>query len=111
MVNSKIVEEVITKVAKDLNLPKEVVNVAYRSYFHMVRKVFREFPFDEINSEEDLNNHKISINMPFLGKFYTDFNRIKHVRIRREVINKYNEEKASKYKDDKANVHKNCDNS
>lgn len=95
MINSKILEEVIAKVAKEMNLPKEVVTVAYRSYFQMTREVFKNIPFDDIKNEEDLQKYKISVNMPFFGKFYTDFNRVKHVRHRREAIKKHNEEKSS----------------
>lgn len=97
MVNNIIVDEVIAKVAKDLNLPKEVVTVAYRSYFQMVKNVYKNIPFDTINSEEDLEKHRISVNMPFLGKFYTNYNRVKHVRLKAEAIKKYNEENNTKH--------------
>ena len=97
MVSNTIVEEVIAQVAKDLNIPKEVVTVAYRSYFQMVKEVYKNIPFDTINSEEELEQHRISVNMPFLGKFYTNFSRIKHVRLRAEAIQKYNEENNIKH--------------
>lgn len=82
----------LDKIAKELsqetNIPKEVILVAYRSFFQFSREVFFNIPFEEIKTPEDLEKYRTCINIPFLGKFYSNWNRIRHVQIKRENIKK-----------------------
>jgi len=90
---NKNLDKIAGEVSKELNIPKEVVLVAYRSFFQFSREVFANIPFEELKTPEDLEKYRVSINVPFLGKFYSNWNRVVHTRIKKENINKKNENK------------------
>lgn len=88
---NKNLDSIAGEVSKEMGIPKEVVLVAYRSFFQFSRDIFANIPFDELQTEEDLNKYRVSINVPFLGKFYSNWNRVLHTRIKRENIKRKNE--------------------
>lgn len=90
---NKELDKIAGEVSKELDIPKEVVLVAYRSFFQFSREVFANIPFEELQTEEDLEKYRVSINMPFLGKFYSNWNRVLHTRIKQTNIKKKYENK------------------
>lgn len=87
MINPEL-DKLAKELAEEMNIPKEVVLVAYRSFFQFSRDVFANIPFETMETSEDLEKYRVSINVPFLGKFYSNWNRVKHTRIKRENIKK-----------------------
>lgn len=80
MLNNKNLAKILKEVSKELNLPEEVVTVAYLSFWKFAASVFEDIPFKEINSQEEFNSYRTSINIPSLGKFYTTWDRVYKLR-------------------------------
>ena len=87
MINNKAVQEQIDIVAQEMDLPKEVVTVAYRSFWEFMRDTLREYPKYYNITEEEFNNLKVNFNLPSIGKLYTTWDKIE---IKKK---KYNETK------------------
>lgn len=70
--------EIIEKVASDLNLPTKFVDSVYKSYWQAIRQYISELP---LKTADNISNIKTNINIPSLGKFHCteeEFNRLKH---------------------------------
>lgn len=85
-VQEKTYREIVTKVANNLQLPFEVVDRTYKSYWLFVRTSIAQLPLKEGLSEEDFNKLRTSINIPSLGKFSCDYERYLRVLKRLEYI-------------------------
>jgi hypothetical protein len=90
--------EVCKQVAKELNLPEEVVKAAFDSYWEFIRKTISEIPLKTEMTEEEFSKYKTNFNLPSLGKFYCDYNRYRTIRnglnfvkTKREEINETKE--------------------
>lgn len=100
MLNNKVLKPIIKQVAKEMDLPEEVVTVAYRSLWEYSNKVIAELPIQEMRSEEDFDKYRVSINIPSLGKFYTTWDRVLGMRERFNIIqNLKNEERETSNKE------------
>lgn len=80
--------DVSDAVAKELNLPKEVVELAYKSYWEFIRKTIQELPLKEDISEEEFSKLRTNFNIPSLGKLVCTFDRMVGVKNRYKYIKK-----------------------
>ena len=100
MILSDELKRIIKLVSIETKIPEATVEVAYRDYWKFVRDTFEALPLKSIQTEEEFNNLKTSINLPSLGKMYTTWDKIEKYRRRRNYVdNLFKEEKKKKKKD------------
>lgn len=69
-------KEIIQEVSINLNLPYEVVDKAYTSYWEFVRKMIHVLPLKKDLSEQEFNQLRTSFNVPSLGKLNCQYNKL-----------------------------------
>lgn len=75
MISNKTLQKAILEVSKDLDIPDEVVEVAYREYWNWVKDTLENTPVNEDMDKEEFEKLHTSINIPSLGKFYAKYSR------------------------------------
>lgn len=63
------------EVAEELNIPVEVVELAYKTYWKFIRKTIQELPLKEDLSEEEFTKLKTNFNIVSLGKLACTYDR------------------------------------
>ena len=61
-------EQIVDIVAKELELPVDLVKNTYRAYWQFIKDTIQELPLKEDISEEDFSKLKTNFNIPSLGK-------------------------------------------
>lgn len=85
-------EDILNKVATDLNIPVEVVRLAYKSYWKFIRQTIQSLPLKDNLSEEEFSKLRTNFNIPSLGKMSCTFDRMTRVKKRFEYIKKLRKE-------------------
>lgn len=80
--------DIINKVSEELNLPRELIENAYKAYWNFIRVTIEELPLKTKLSQERYRNLRTSINIPSLGKLNCTYNRYIGIRNRFNIINK-----------------------
>ena len=80
--------DIISKVSKELNLPRELVENAYKAYWIFIRDTIEELPLKTELTQKEYNKLKTNINIPSLGKLHCTYNRYIGIRNRFNIINK-----------------------
>jgi hypothetical protein len=75
------------KVAEEMNIPIEVVEFAYKSYWKFIRKTIQELPLKEDLSEEEFNRLKTNFNIVSLGKLSCTYDIYKRIKLREKYKN------------------------
>lgn len=83
--------DIINTVSKDLNIPKEVVDLAYKSYWKFIKQTIQKLPLKENINEEDFSKLRTNFNIPSLGKMVCTFDRMIGVKKRYNYIKKLKE--------------------
>jgi hypothetical protein len=73
-------KEIAYKAAVKLNLPPKFVWEIYQSYWMFIRNHISSLNIKDIEKEEDFNTLRTNINVPSLGKFHLDWERIQNKR-------------------------------
>ena len=81
-----VYNDIITQVSKNLNLPVNVVDKVYKSYWKFIRTTIQELPIKETMSEEDFKQLRTNFNIPSLGKLSCTYDRLRRVRERYKYI-------------------------
>lgn len=68
--------DVIDQVSKKLNIPVEVVDEAYKSYWKFIRQTIQSLPLMDHLDEEEFNKLRTNFNIPSLGKLYITWDRL-----------------------------------
>lgn len=79
-------KEIIEQVAKELGLPKEVVEKTYRAYFLYIKKMIQKLPLMQSPTEEEFGMLNTNFNIPSLGKFTCSYERMQKVHKRLEYV-------------------------
>lgn len=79
--------DVIETVANELGIPKEVVKVAYRSFWEFIKETIQSLPLKENINEDRFNSLRTNFNIPSLGKMTCTFERMSGVKKRYEYLN------------------------
>lgn len=87
MILSDELKRIIKLVSIETKIPEATVEVVYRNYWKFIRDTFEALPLKEIETEEEFNKLKTSINLPSLGKMYTTWDKIQKYRRRRNYAN------------------------
>jgi len=85
------------KVAEELQIPQEVVQEAYYSFWRFIRDKINELPLKEDLTEEEFNSLRTNFNIPSLGKLTCTYEEYCNAKKRLQYIklnkDKYNEQK------------------
>ena len=87
-------EDIVKKVAEELELPTDVVRNTYRAYWKFIRTTIEELPLKEDLSDEEFSKLKTNFNIPSLGKLNCTLDRYKRVKKKLEYINKIRKKNA-----------------
>lgn len=87
--------EIIDIVSKEMSLPVEVVDLAYKASFEFIRNTISALPLKEELSEEAFNKLRCNFNLPSLGKLSCTYDRYLGMKERFKYLNKLKE----KYED------------
>ena len=72
--------DAIETISKELDIPKDVVKTAYYLFWEFIKVNIEELPLKEDITEEEFNKLSTSFNIPSLGKFYTNYEIVKHAK-------------------------------
>ena len=78
--------EIITIISKELNLPIEVVDKVYKSYWQYVKNTIQDLPLKENLTEDQFSKLRTNFNIPSLGKLTCTYDRMQKVKKRFEYI-------------------------
>ena len=78
--------DITKEVSEELNIPIEVVELAYKSYWEFIREKIQELPIKRDIKEEEFNSLRTNFNIPSLGKLVCTFDRIKRMKERYKYI-------------------------
>lgn len=70
--------------AIELDLPVDVVRLAYESHWAFIRKTIKSLPLKEPLNEEDFSKLRTNFNIPSLGKLTCTYERMLGVKKRLE---------------------------
>jgi hypothetical protein len=82
------VKDITAKAAAQLNLPTQLVWEVYKLYWSFIRHHMSSLSLKDVNTEEDLSKLRPNINIPSLGKFYVDWDKLKRKRENERYKNK-----------------------
>ena len=77
------------EVAEKMNIPVEVVEFAYKSYWKFIRETIQELPLKEDLSEEEFAKLKTNFNIVSLGKLACTYDRYVRKKQQLEYRDKY----------------------
>lgn len=80
--------DIICRVSEELNLPEELIEKVYKSYWNFIRATIEELPLKTELTQLEYENLRTSINIPSLGKLNCTYNRYIGIRNRFNIINK-----------------------
>ena len=83
-----IYEELIDEASKELNIDKEVVNLAYKSYWEFIRDTIQKLPLKEDITEEEFNKLRLHFNITSLGKLVCPYDKYAKVKKKFNYIKK-----------------------
>ena len=105
MITSPELKRIIKLISIETKIPEATVEVAYRLYWKFVKDTFEVLPLKSIETEEEFNQLKTSINLPSLGKIYTTWDKVEKYKRRKQYVDKlFKEENNAKRKEDNPNV-------
>ena len=87
--------DIIGKVSKELNIPKEVVDAAYKSYWDFIKQTIQSLPLKDDIDEEEFAKLRTNFNIPSLGKMTCTFDRMMVVKKRFKYIKRLREDAKS----------------
>lgn len=80
--------DIISAVSKELNIPKEVVELSYKSYWEFIKQTIQDLPLKEDINEEEFSKLRTNFNIPSLGKLVCTYDKMVGVKNRYKYINK-----------------------
>lgn len=84
-------KEIVELLSQELNIPEEVVNTAYKSFFEFIRETIVSLPLKDELSEEDFSRLRTNFNIPSLGKLHCTYERYRGMKERINYLKKLKE--------------------
>jgi hypothetical protein len=85
--------EIISKAAKELELPRTFVDRVYKSYWKAIREHVSSLPMLQDLTDEEFLALRPNVNIPSIGKLYVTLDRYrrmkKYERIKNEKLKEY----------------------
>ena len=88
-----IYPDIIGKVSQEMDIPLEVVDTAYKSYWKFIKQTIQSLPLKDDISEEEFAKLRTNFNIPSLGKLTCTFDRMMGVKKRFKYIRQIREKK------------------
>lgn len=85
--------DIIGKVSQEMDIPLEVVDTAYKSYWEFIKQTIQSLPLKDDISEEEFAKLRTNFNIPSLGKLTCTFDRMMGVKKRFKYIRQIREKK------------------
>ena len=83
--------DIVGKVSRELNLPKEVVDKTYKAYWLFIKNHIQSLPLKENLNEEDFAKLRTNCNIPSLGKLSCTYDRMLGMKKRYKLIKQIRE--------------------
>ena len=83
--------DVIGKVSQEMDIPLEVVDTAYKSYWKFIKQTIQSLPLKDDISEEEFAKLRTNFNVPSLGKLTCTYDRMMGVKKRFKYIKRLRE--------------------
>ena len=83
--------DIIGKVSQEMDIPLEVVDTAYKSYWKFIKQTIQSLPLEDDISEEEFAKLRTNFNIPSLGKLTCTFDRMMGVKKRFKYIKRLRE--------------------
>lgn len=80
--------DIVGKVSRELNLPKEVVDKTYKAYWLFIKNHIQSLPLKENLNEEDFAKLRTNFNIGSLGKLCVTYKHYLGVKQRFEYLKK-----------------------
>ena len=85
-------KQIIKQVAKELNLPEDLVRNTYKSYWKVIRQIIEsnniKYSKDSILTANEFNSKQMNINIPSIGKLNCTYDKYQKTIARFNLINK-----------------------
>lgn len=85
--------DIIDKVSKELDLPRELVNKTYKAFWLFINQSIQSLPLKEDLSEEDFAKLRTNFNIPSLGKLSCTYDRMLGVKKRYKILKQIREKR------------------
>ena len=85
--------DIISKVSKELNVPRELVENTYKAYWNFIRVTIEKLPLKTELTQLEYMNLRTSINIPSIGKLYVTWNRLVGCKKRFNLIKQIRKKK------------------
>lgn len=83
--------DIIGKVSQEMDIPLEVVDTAYKSYWKFIKQTIKSLPLKDDISEEEFAKLRTNFNIPSLGKLCVTWDRLVGCKKRFKIIKKFRE--------------------
>lgn len=83
--------DIIGKVSQEMDIPLEVVDTAYKSYWKFIKQAIQSLPLKDDISEEEFAKLRTNFNIPSLGKLTCTFDRMMGVKKKFKYIKRLRE--------------------
>ena len=84
-------KQIIKQVAKELNLPEDLVRNTYKSYWKVIRQLIEsnniKYSKDSILTANEFNSKQININIPSIGKLNCTYDKYQKTIAKFNLIN------------------------
>ena len=84
-------KQIIKQVAKELDLPEDLVINTYKSYWKVIKQIIESRQIksenNEILSQEEFDNNVVNINIPSIGKLNCTYDKYQKVLTKFNLIN------------------------
>lgn len=79
-------QQMLRQIASEQNLPEEVVDKVYKTFWQFIREHITSLPLKEDLSKEDFEDLYTNFNIPSLGKLSCSYDRMINVKKRFKYI-------------------------
>ena len=84
-------KQIIKQVAKELNLPEDLVRNTYKSYWKVIRQIIEsndiKYSKDSILTANEFNSKQMNINIPSIGKLNCTYDKYQKTIAKFNLIN------------------------
>ena len=84
-------KQIIKQVAKELDLPEDLVRNTYKSYWKVIKQIIESRQIksksNEILLQEEFDNNVVNINIPSIGKLNCTYDKYQKVLTKFNLIN------------------------
>ena len=94
-------KQIIKQVAKELNLPEDLVRNTYKSYWKVIRQIIEsnniKYSKDSILTAKEFNSKQMNINIPSIGKLNCTYDKYQKTIAKFNLINNIKRREDAKY--------------